>query len=385
MAENKVFKIVEFIEYSTSDKRSVDVVYATHIRYDSVRGLLAKFMDGPSYTKEDSQLIREIVKNKVSAPEDWPEFKVKIIVETETYEEALMKLQDLDKKNYCCTTDSEEVLTPVKKVSKNFNEETHTDEEEDIDQLFDVPGLNEDLIKNPSDLNASTEVGETSACISIINEKQDGSKKRKQNFNESSSVANKKFKDSNNINEKMNIIFDKIQKIGEDVEYMKGELKELKKKNVQYALCQETMSENLASKFEVNLPLQTMEEFEKLEGLLPTNKELQHSLKSALLYNVDLRADLKKILRQILSSLFSREVAMKFTASKPMPEKKILNKTNCCNLIEGLIPFKSMATKEKYSKPEIIGAMGYVLTRSYDWGNGRTERRKKKDNNDINV
>lgn len=51
----------------------------------------------------------------------------------------------------------------------------------------------------------------------------------------------------------------------------------------------------------------------------------------------------------------------------------------------GLIPFKSMASKEKYSKPEIIGAMGYVLTRSYDWGNGRTERRNKKDNNVINV
>ncbi|XP_051161412.1 uncharacterized protein LOC127281640 [Leptopilina boulardi] len=177
----------------------------------------------------------------------------------------------------------------------------------------------------------------------------------------------------------------RIQKIGEDIEYIKGEVKELRKKNVQYALCQETMSENLASKFEVKLPLQTMEEFEKLEELLPTNKELQHSLKSALLYNVDLRADLKKILRQILSALFSREVAMKFTASKPMPEKKILNRTNCCNLIEGLIPFKSMASKEKYSKPEIIGAMGYVLTRSYDWGNGRTERRNKKDNNVINV
>lgn len=82
MEKKELFKVVEFIDYSTKEKKSVDIVYATHIRYDSVRGLVAKFMDGPVYSKDDSMLIHDIVRNKVIPPEDWPEFKIKIVKET---------------------------------------------------------------------------------------------------------------------------------------------------------------------------------------------------------------------------------------------------------------------------------------------------------------
>lgn len=81
MEKEKLFKVVDFIEYTTKRKKSVDIVCANHIRYDSIRGLLAKFMEGP-YKKEDSLLIHNIVEKKLCAPESWPEYKIKIIKES---------------------------------------------------------------------------------------------------------------------------------------------------------------------------------------------------------------------------------------------------------------------------------------------------------------
>lgn len=76
MSENvKTFKIVEFVEEKIHNKRSVDIVCASHIRYDPLRDcLLAKFM-APPY--EDSYII----KGNLPAPESWGSFKIAILGE----------------------------------------------------------------------------------------------------------------------------------------------------------------------------------------------------------------------------------------------------------------------------------------------------------------
>ncbi|XP_043468097.1 uncharacterized protein LOC122502221 [Leptopilina heterotoma] len=369
--KTKLFRVVEFINYSTKEKRSADIVCTTHIRSDPDRGLVAKFMDGPSYSQEDSRLIRDIVKNKMTAPESWPEFEIKILAKTETYKEALKELNNLDKKEFVCTTDSEEML--VENTIQATNDEPNHDN--DINDLFQVPGLNLDDINKSSDTNAHINASGSATIDNSRNHKRKQIAADDLSFHE----AKKKYKAAVNLEEKVDMLFERLLELREDLHYLKNDIKDIKKNNVQTALCQETMAENLAE-FGVNLPLTKMKHFDKLESLLPDNVQLQHSLKSALLFSVHLTGDLKKMVRQILSALLSRRVAMKFTAMKPKPNKRVLQGTNCYKIIEGLIPFKSTAGKEKYSKPEILNAVGYVLTRSYDWGNGRNERRKKKEN-----
>lgn len=76
------------------------------------------------------------------------------------------------------------------------------------------------------------------------------------------------------------MIYELLVKLSDKYEVLQNDINEMKKKNLHNVYSEELELENLVSKFKVNLPLKTMEEFDNLEVLLPTSKELQHLLVS---------------------------------------------------------------------------------------------------------
>ncbi|KAK0075218.1 hypothetical protein PV326_011775, partial [Microctonus aethiopoides] len=67
---------------------------------------MARYMEGP-YTEEDKQMIRNLIKKEVSAPEGWPKFEVVCVGRARTHAEGIKRVRELRSKEYAFTTDAE--------------------------------------------------------------------------------------------------------------------------------------------------------------------------------------------------------------------------------------------------------------------------------------
>ena len=76
------FKLIHFLgEKIRGGKRSCDIVLSSYIRYDDVKNCLFSKFKPPPYEDSDLLEISFIVKNKLPAPQNWLEYKIKILGE----------------------------------------------------------------------------------------------------------------------------------------------------------------------------------------------------------------------------------------------------------------------------------------------------------------
>lgn len=111
----QTFTLVKFIHKGRRKQvEDIDIVPTNWIEFDKKRGRLAtKFLAGP-YNEEDNLLIHSLVQGLQDPPESWPIYSVEVKGRANTYEEALKKLNRLQKEDSVLTMDSEDSDSEVK-------------------------------------------------------------------------------------------------------------------------------------------------------------------------------------------------------------------------------------------------------------------------------
>ncbi|XP_051165238.1 uncharacterized protein LOC127289166 [Leptopilina boulardi] len=111
----KPFQLVHFTSSGKSEiTRTVDITLLKWIKYDDKKKqFLTKYMP-PPYTEETNKLLYDLIQNNSDIVDNnWPNYVVKIVGHADTYEQAVMRLNELKIKEFAYT---ESEVDPGKKA-----------------------------------------------------------------------------------------------------------------------------------------------------------------------------------------------------------------------------------------------------------------------------
>ncbi|XP_016843693.2 uncharacterized protein LOC103316575 isoform X1 [Nasonia vitripennis] len=114
----KKFSLVQFIHRGPKRKvESIDIVPSKWLAFENNR-CVTKYMR-PLYEGESLTLLNNLIKINADAPDDWPTYSVAIKGEAKDYTEALRKIDDLAVQEHVWSLDSEESATEMQKEVMN--------------------------------------------------------------------------------------------------------------------------------------------------------------------------------------------------------------------------------------------------------------------------
>ncbi|XP_018376462.1 PREDICTED: uncharacterized protein LOC108769776 [Trachymyrmex cornetzi] len=168
-----IYKVTAFIRFKCSYRhcyrsgpqlrnnnktKSIDCAPSSWIFSNTeTQQLMTKFMP-PPYTKKRCNTLHKLIQARKSAPDEWPNYPIKVLQSTGTYAEALTEIEKLKHKDYIYTTDQTDIedenmnikeitkksISPIRDMSGNLL--THT---ESLSSGDHFPSRNE---SNQSDL-----------------------------------------------------------------------------------------------------------------------------------------------------------------------------------------------------------------------------------------
>ncbi|XP_043464227.1 uncharacterized protein LOC122499782 [Leptopilina heterotoma] len=160
----KPFQLVHFTSSGKSRiTRTVDITLLKWINFDNKKKqFLTKYMP-PPYNEETNKLLYDLIQNNEDALDrNWPEYVVKIVGHADTYEQAVMGLNELKIKEFAYT---ETEVNPEKRAKLAASKIKQ--------QLMSLPDLN-------SIMNVST-IGEPQPGISGVKSKNVSNSKQYRN------------------------------------------------------------------------------------------------------------------------------------------------------------------------------------------------------------
>ncbi|CAH0560494.1 unnamed protein product [Brassicogethes aeneus] len=178
--------------------------------------------------------------------------------------------------------------------------------------------------------------------------------------------------------------------LNKEVGEMKAELKTLKNNSIIRDLEKPIVFNSrrkLSPSYGIKLPIEDLESFDTFESKLKNDEKLQAGVNYIVLNAVAQAQNARKGTAVGVKAFISREVARKFTAVQGSGGKRKFIDTALSPIIEDIINKKF---KNKDGKPvdNYTQHLGYTLTRSTDWGDGRSNRqslKNKKRPNDNKV
>ncbi|KAJ8684401.1 hypothetical protein QAD02_020193 [Eretmocerus hayati] len=132
--------------------------------------------------------------------------------------------------------------------------------------------------------------------------------------------------------------------------------------------------DDIAKKFDMALPTQTIENFQLLDGKL-LDEKLRKIMVEFLLNRITKKTSLTKSMAAILKKFVTRPVLQNYTATKKSRDKQLFCKTQLYSLIEG--PMRYMfRDKDGTSMDEALvkKSVGLAINSSTDWVSARKNR-----------
>ncbi|KAK0087378.1 hypothetical protein PV325_001192 [Microctonus aethiopoides] len=127
---------------------------------------------------------------------------------------------------------------------------------------------------------------------------------------------------------------------------------------------------NFQTKYLLDLPLKTLEDFDMFDEQIKNDKEFRQDFVQSLLVLFDREEKLSRTFANMLRRYLSRELAMKFTATKQSATKLVFKDTNFCACMLDSMKGLSMNEKKFYQ------TLSSVFPNAKDWNGCRTLRRK---------
>ncbi|XP_071572094.1 uncharacterized protein [Temnothorax nylanderi] len=423
--EDNKFLIIEFVMRGRKGKRSLDIVPINWVDYDKKKGKCMVKFQPPPYTAEVQQSLEKLVKASADPPNFWPTYSFKIKGRAKSYNEASQKLQSLQDKLFVFTSDTElepeeqaaeieaacksralkkelsnvKALMSVKplplpethggkskqshsssKCSKEgvdiIKHKTHTISQKEF-QLIDenenrvaknkMQGkqLKCQSIGDNNRKHSSNNINKNEACPLIPSSvERNGSKTNSKKFEHIDSRA---FK----------ILMDALQDILQSIKLLE------KNQNTIMALLEASdviqhgvgvNSKTFTEKYEINLPLKSLDEFNDFEECLNLNEDCKRDYFASLHFLADRHNNVTRSVTNMIKKYLSRELALQCTAQKQVEGKMVLKNTLFCNAIIDVLTNKHGAIineKDSYT------ALGNCLSNAKDWEGHRSQRRRK--------
>ncbi|XP_051168684.1 uncharacterized protein LOC127286326 isoform X2 [Leptopilina boulardi] len=130
--------------------------------------------------------------------------------------------------------------------------------------------------------------------------------------------------------------------------------------------------------YSLTLPFKTVGDFERFDVTLAANPTLRAKFMSSLLDLFDRNHVATKTLVNIMKKYMSRDVALSYTAVKPVKDKYVLKGTTFCKCIISVL-LKNHIDKNtgiKATEHNLLSALGSVLANAKDWEGYRARRSK---------
>ncbi|XP_043465636.1 uncharacterized protein LOC122500661 [Leptopilina heterotoma] len=130
--------------------------------------------------------------------------------------------------------------------------------------------------------------------------------------------------------------------------------------------------------YSLSLPFKSVGEFERFDVALASNATLRAKFMASLLDLFDRNHVATKTLVNIMKKYMSRDVALSYTAVKPVKDKYVLKGTTFCKCIISVL-LKNHIDKNtgtKATEHNLLSALGSVLANAKDWEGFRARRSK---------
>ncbi|XP_043473403.1 uncharacterized protein LOC122505687 [Leptopilina heterotoma] len=461
----KPFQLVQFISPGKrSVTKSIDITLLKWMRFDEKKKkFVTKYMP-PPYNDETSTILYDLIHKQGDVPDDsWPEYPIQIHGHADTFEMAVMRLNQLKIDKFAYTESETE---PKKK--KKMTEDQIKNKLQSLSSLDDILNVSDIVMPTPGDTESANSSISTSIYRKPENPSSSGKqpailpnskkgrnsstlaeKSRKDSFSSDDSITengerikpknNSKFNvfgsrmelDESLDNDSDDVEFDRegfavnqislsqsdrkkntvrnfaehsyradknrksVSNSGEnklpakEKDYFKFLVKEIKSLRLDVQNVRDNtnivigMIEQLANlnhndqkcfeqQYELNLPLQTLEELEKLNQLLLNNEVCNKHFKASVKLTLNKDIGVRKTLNLLIKKFCGREVVLQLTSSKTSPGK-IVFKTMafCSSLID-------VATEKfEISEEAILAHLGVIFGNAKDWDGHRKQRKEK--------
>ncbi|XP_051166377.1 uncharacterized protein LOC127284763 [Leptopilina boulardi] len=126
----------------------------------------------------------------------------------------------------------------------------------------------------------------------------------------------------------------------------------------------------------LNLPFRSLSEFEQFDMILTVNPSVREKFMASLVDLFDGNFIASKSLLNIIKKYMSRDVALSFTAMKPIKDKLVLKVTTFCKCVINVL-LKNHFDKisgGKVTEAKLYSALGIILTNAKDWEGYRSRR-----------
>ncbi|XP_057335077.1 uncharacterized protein LOC130673881 [Microplitis mediator] len=371
--------IIEFTKRGPKSSKPVDIVLNKWIRFDNKKKrFITKFMPGP-YNDEDAGLLKDLLINNADAPEGWPEYNCYVRGESDSYDEALIKIDILNEKENAFSSDSNvdsqtKALTFEHRLKKQMLQQKMDSVETKI--------IGQQSISNVVGLNASKKNVKPQMKRTASNDPSENGGNN--NYNDVQSPKKLKItpvavdSNLNNSAVPMEINDTKFHMILMRLDRLESMMKVMSEKIIQIDTriqCQgdnvstEIKRNNFATKYNIELPCKISDDLKKLEAALQINdcaEELENLLKSC----VKRLTSITRTTAHLLKLLVSRDMALTFTAQKEVKNKIVIKNMNFTKVLKSTL----IATTAIVSDNEALVAIGSALGNAKDWDNNRKTR-----------
>ncbi|XP_033231773.1 uncharacterized protein LOC117182776 [Belonocnema kinseyi] len=138
--------------------------------------------------------------------------------------------------------------------------------------------------------------------------------------------------------------------------------------------------------YSLNLPFKSVTEFEHFDLTLRANPIARNKFMNSLLDLFDRNHIATKTLVTIMKKYMSRDVALSYTAVKPVKDKLVLKGTTFCKCVINVLLKNHVdkVTGNKATEQTLLSALGSVLANAKDWEGYRARRFKSSMQRDDN-
>ncbi|OXU25902.1 hypothetical protein TSAR_011807 [Trichomalopsis sarcophagae] len=124
----------------------------------------------------------------------------------------------------------------------------------------------------------------------------------------------------------------------------------------------------LADKYSYNIPLATVEEFERFDKELgDTNSSLREDVIAVLPSGIDGGLSISKCIVKMLKMFITKEVAVQYTAVKQAKGKRIMIVTNLFNCMEAIIKERRSLLNLTTTDKDLSAGLSVVMTNALHW------------------
>ncbi|KAL7301357.1 hypothetical protein TKK_0005805 [Trichogramma kaykai] len=338
------FALVEFVHKGRRKKiEAIDVVPTEWITFNKVKKRYSAQFLPPPYNEDRCALLQTFVKQQMDAPEDWPSYTVKLKGRANTYEEAVIKLKDLQTEASAFTADSDDGDNDSRKQLENQIKRAKllSAQATVIEQLKAKDNLqNDDIMDTSQEETAYPKKSDDSSltidvfapsCSKMMTE---STEKRNDYVPMDSIVLSTGDAEDSNAIIPASIEFESVfyKEIVSKLNEIQGEIKVLNNKQdeiIRFMAGKEVVStlqgkSNLQKKYNVDIPFSLLSNFTAFDEKLLNNDLMRKDVSEYVTTLVYKDLSISKSFVNMLKDFFLKTVAMNFTtnrASKKNPRK----------------------------------------------------------------